>query len=124
RKYAVREYLKSISAIPREAKLLDCTVSNGIATLNFNSAFAAGYGTEDERTIVEGILTTLGQFEDIEGVIFHMDGRPLDTLGNIDLGGPQKVIRPEKPAPKEPGSKAKSPTPQPRDPGSENTVEF
>ena len=121
RKYAVREYLKSISAIPKEAKLLDCTVSNGIATLNFNSAFAAGYGTEDERTIVEGILTVLGQFDDVEGVIFHVDGQPVDTLGNIDLGGPQKVIRPERPTPKDPGSKTKSPAPQT---GSENTVEF
>jgi len=100
RVFAINEYLKTISAVPSEAKATGCKVESGIATIDFTSAFEAGYGTEDERTIVEGILTVLGQFKDIEAVQFTLDGKPLESLGNIDLTVPQKVVRPEPTQPK------------------------
>lgn len=100
RTYAINAYLKSISAVPTGAKAVSVRVDKGIATVDFTSEFDAGYGLEDERTIVEGILTTLGQFNDIEAVSFEVAGKPLESLGHLDLSTPQKVMhRPEIPAP-------------------------
>ncbi len=104
RVFAVNEYLKTISAVPTEAKVLTCKIQDGIATLDFTPAFEAGYGTEDERTIIEGILTVLGQFKDIEAVQFTSNGKVIESLGNIDLTVPQRVTRldpvpPSKPTP-------------------------
>lgn len=90
---AVNEYLKGVPAVPKDAQLLSAKVEGGIAMLNFNTAFASGYGTEDEQAIVNGVLASMAQFPGVSQVQFMVDGKPLDSLGNIDLSGPQPVLK-------------------------------
>ncbi len=89
----VNDYLARIPAVPKEAKLLDVKMDGPTAVLNFNSAFRAGYGTEDEQIIVQGILTSLAQFSEVQNVLFKIEGQPLESIGNIDLSEPQPVTR-------------------------------
>ncbi len=91
--FAVNRYLRTTKFVPQGAEVLTCTVDNSIATLDFNGAFATSYGTDDESTVVNGILATMGQFPDVAFVRFTVEGRPLETLGNLDLTDPQDVIR-------------------------------
>lgn len=89
----VNDYLDKIPAVPKEAQLIDVKMEGATAVLNFNDAFRSGYGTEDEQIIVEGILTTLSQFAEVQNVLFKINGQPLDSLGNIDLSQPQSVMK-------------------------------
>lgn len=89
----VNDYLDKIPAVPKEAQLIDVKMEGTTAVLNFNDAFRSGYGTEDEQIIVQGILTALAQFPEVQNVLFKINGQPLDSLGNIDLSQPQSVMR-------------------------------
>ncbi|HRJ27444.1 MAG TPA: GerMN domain-containing protein [Fimbriimonadaceae bacterium] len=91
--FAVNEFLGSSQVAPADAKLVTAQVKDKTVTLDFNAAFDTTYGTEDEHTILDGILLAVGQFPSIDFVVFQVEGRPLETLGNIDLTTPQKVIR-------------------------------
>lgn len=90
---AVNEYLDQIPAVDKEARLIGLETHGGIITLKFSPKFEAGYGTDDEKSIVVGILTTLGQFPEIKKAQFTIEGRQLESLGSIDLTEPQDVIR-------------------------------
>lgn len=92
--YALNEYLANVPAVPKSAKALSCKVDKGIATVNFNGDLMAGYGTEDEQMVINGILKTLGAFEDVKAVRILIDGEKAETLGNIEILDPQPVLRP------------------------------
>jgi len=91
--YAINAFLKQTGFVPANAKVLSVSVQNGLATVTFSEAFETTYGTEDEQTLVNGILKTLGQFKEIRKVVFKVGSHSLDTLGSIDLTEPQDVIR-------------------------------
>lgn len=96
RVFVVNEYLKELHSKgigDAKAKAVGIDVRNGIAYLDFNSAFEETYGTEDEGVVLNGILTSLGQFPEIEKVQFEIDGKAMDSLGDVDLTEPQPVIR-------------------------------
>ncbi len=94
RVFAVNAFLDRVAAAPRQARATSCAVKDGLATVNFTAEFDQTYGTDDEQVIVNGVLTALGQFPDIQTALFQVEGRPLETLGNIDLTEAQAVIRP------------------------------
>jgi len=91
--YSVNEYLRQSTVAPEGASLQRAKVVDGVVDLDFNESFRTTYGTEDEQTILNGILTVLGQFPDVVSARFLIDGKPLETLGNVDLSEPQLVIR-------------------------------
>lgn len=91
--FAVNQYLKDLKMIPAGAKATKATMKSGDLTLDFNTAFDHTYGSEDERTIVDGILRTLGQFAEINSVRFTIEGQQMETLGHLDLTTPQAVLR-------------------------------
>ncbi len=93
--YALNEFLAGSKVTPTDARAESCTVKDGVAMVEFSKAFDRTYGTEDEHTVVEGILRTMGQFPEISSVQFNVGGQPLETLGNIDLTTPQPVLRPD-----------------------------
>jgi spore germination protein GerM len=97
--FALNEFLKGLPMVPKGAKAKTVKVSNGTATVDFTAEFETTYGTEDEQTLLKGILTTLGQFEDVDKAVFMVEGRPLDSIGNVDLREPQPVMRPGQSAP-------------------------
>lgn len=92
--FAVNQFLDKASFVAKEVRLRSVKVEKGMATLDFSEAFATSYGTDDERTVVNGILTAVGQFPEIETVKFLANGKPIDSLGNIELTDPQPVLRP------------------------------
>lgn len=90
---AVNRYLDQLKMVPKDARALTCQISGTVATLDFSPAFETTYGTEDEQTVLKGVLTAMGQFKDVKQVKFTVAGRTLDTLGNVDLTVPQDVLR-------------------------------
>ncbi len=91
--FAVNSFLDEAKITPPGAKLKHCRVEKGLAVLTFTSEFETTYGTEDEQTLIKGILTAVGQFEEIKRVQFMIDDHKLETLGGIELLDPQPVIR-------------------------------
>ncbi len=93
-KFAVNEYLDQIPSVPREARVTEVVKrENGLVELHFTPDLIAGYGSEEERTIIQGILKAAGQFEDVRQVQFMVEGQPLDSLGHLDLTVPLDVER-------------------------------
>jgi hypothetical protein len=91
--YAVNKYLDLVSVVPEGAVLKSVKIENTIAVLDFSAEFASSYSTFDESTIVNGILTTMGQFPEVSYVKFMVEGKRLETLGNLDLIDPLEVQR-------------------------------
>ena len=91
--FVIDKYLRSVKAVPQDAVLKTCKLENGVATLDFNKAFDRTYGTFDESTIINGILTVMGQFSEVSYVKFTVEGQKIDTLGNMDLTDPLEVER-------------------------------
>lgn len=88
--YAVNRYIENTELAPG-AKLIDARAHDGILVLTFNEAFDRTYGTMDEGAMVNGILETVAQFDDVSKVQFMIGERPMATMGNIDLTQPQDV---------------------------------
>lgn len=91
RVFAVNEFLRATGLMPGGARAVSCVVEGGVATIEFSPEFDQTYGTEDERTIVDGVLRALAQFEGVRSVQFQVGGKPMETLGNIDLSRPLKI---------------------------------
>lgn len=89
--YAVNEFLGATGLVPAGARALSCRIAGAVATLDFSPEFDQTYGTEDERTIVDGVLRAMGQFPGVRFVQFHVRGKPMETLGNLDLTLPLKI---------------------------------
>ncbi len=67
--------------IPAGTRVRDLAISEGIATVDLSSAFAAGGGSFSMRARVAQVVFTLTQFPTVQAVRFQLDGQPLDTLG-------------------------------------------
>lgn len=91
--FAVNSFLDEAKITPAGAKLKACKVDKRLAILTFTPEFETTYGTEDEQTLVKGILTAVGQFQEIDKVQFMVEDHKLETLGGIELLEPQPVIR-------------------------------
>lgn len=89
--FAVNQFLANTKIADPSAKLLSVDVKNGVAALSFNAAMDATFGTEDEETLLNGLLATLSQFPDVEKAEFYANGKHIDTFGNVDLTEPQPV---------------------------------
>lgn len=91
--YAVNQYLSKLEAVNKDAKATSVTVENGVATIDFNAEFQSGFGSMDEKTVVEGILAVMGFFPEVQAVKFVVAGQPIESLGHIDLTEAQPVIK-------------------------------
>lgn len=98
RVFAVNEYLTGLKVVPKAARATKCEIKDGVATIDFTPEFETTYGTEDEQTILKGLLTTMAQFKGVEKVRFTVQGHTLETLGNVDLTEPQPVMQEEAPS--------------------------
>ena len=82
-----------MNPIPRGTRLLSLKVKDGLATVDLSREFSDNFsgGAEDEALCISSILRTLSQFPEIKKVLFEVEGKPLDTLGHLELDGPQDV---------------------------------
>jgi spore germination protein GerM len=83
----------SANPIPEGTKLLSLKVADGLATVDFSKEFRDKFsgGSEAEGMTVDAILRTLGQFPEVKQVQLLVEGKPLDTLGHLDLSKPLDV---------------------------------
>jgi len=69
------------STIPTGSKLLGLSIANGIATANFNSAFASGGGSFSMQARIAQVVFTLTQFSTVQKVLFQLNGVTATTFG-------------------------------------------
>lgn len=73
--------------IPSGTRLLGLNFKNGLATIDFSHEFSDNFhgGSDAEALLVRSILRTLSQFSQVKHVRLLVEGKPLDTLGHLDL---------------------------------------
>ncbi|MCX7799351.1 MAG: GerMN domain-containing protein [Fimbriimonadales bacterium] len=85
---ALNGFLRASRIAPQEARCVAVRREGDVAVLDFSAPFAQTYGSEDEQALLAGIAKTLRQFPGIQRFRLAVDGKPLDSLGNIDLSEP------------------------------------
>jgi germination protein M len=69
------------SQVPTGTQLLGLSVDNGIATVDLTSEFESGGGSASMNMRIAQVVYTLTQFSTVKGVLFELDGQPVDVLG-------------------------------------------
>jgi germination protein M len=69
------------SQTPAGTQLLGLTVENSVATVDLTSEFESGGGSASMNMRIAQVVYTLTQFPTVKGVLFELDGRPVDVLG-------------------------------------------
>ena len=77
-----------------KAKVLDIQTTKGVALINCTPEIQKGYGTMEEGNLIKALSMALGQFKPIKSFQIVIEGHTVESLGNIDLTTPVKVIRP------------------------------
>jgi hypothetical protein len=67
--------------IPVGTQLLGLAIDKGIATVDLTSEYESGGGTASMTMRLAQVVCTLDQFPTVKGVLFKLDGRPIDVLG-------------------------------------------
>jgi hypothetical protein len=69
------------TAVPDGTQLLGLTITDGIATVDLTSEFESGGGSASMQARLAQVVYTLTQFPTVDGVLFSLDGEPIDVLG-------------------------------------------
>jgi germination protein M len=67
--------------IPDGTQLLSLAIDDGIATVDLTSEYESGGGTASMTMRLAQVVCTLDQFPTVKGVLFELDGSPVDVLG-------------------------------------------
>jgi germination protein M len=73
------------SEVPGETELLDVALADGTATVDVSSEFESGGGSLSMTARVAQVVFTATQFDNVERVLFLMDGAPIEFLGGEGL---------------------------------------
>jgi hypothetical protein len=74
------------SAIPDGASLLDIALADGVATVDLDASFVSDDASM--QGAVAQVVATLTRFPTVERVAFRIDGDPVSSLGDVDVGQP------------------------------------
>lgn len=88
---AINGFLAEAKVAPAEAKCRSARREGDLVVLDFSAAFGQTYGAEDEQTLLGGIANTLAQFPGVKRFRITVEGRPIETLGNIELTDPLAI---------------------------------
>jgi germination protein M len=69
------------SAIPDGTQLLGLTIEDSVARVDLTSEFESGGGSASMQTRLAQVVYTITQFPTVKGVVFSLDGEPIDVLG-------------------------------------------
>lgn len=69
------------TSVPDGTQLLGLTIDDGIATVDLTSEFESGGGSASMQMRLAQVVYTITQFPTVEGVLFSLDGEPIDVLG-------------------------------------------
>jgi spore germination protein GerM len=80
------------SAIPDGTELRDVALADGLATVDLDETYESGGGSLSMTARVAQVVFTATQFENVDRVLFLLDGEPVDFLGGegIVLAEPQR----------------------------------
>jgi spore germination protein GerM len=81
------------TAIPEGTELLGLTIDDGIARADLTSEFESGGGTLSMQSRLAQVVFTLTQFPTVDGVVFSLDGEPVDVLGGEGIIIDQPLTR-------------------------------
>lgn len=90
---AINGFLEASHVVDQGAKAVSAHLEGSVLVINFSKPFERTYGTDDERTLIDGILHTVRQFNEVQAVRILVVGDRIDTLGNIDLNEDLQVTR-------------------------------
>jgi spore germination protein GerM len=68
------------TAVPQGSQLLGLTIDNGIASVDLTSEFESGGGSLSMMLRLAQVVCTLDQFPTVKGVLFNLDGEPVDVF--------------------------------------------
>lgn len=74
-----------ITAIPEGTELRGVDLDDGTATVDLTGEFASGGGTLSMTARVAQVVFTATQFDNVDEVVFWLDGEPIDALGGEGL---------------------------------------
>jgi spore germination protein GerM len=69
------------TAIPDGTQLLGLSIEDGIARVDLTSEFETGGGSASMQNRLAQVVYTITQFPTVKGVVFSLDGDPIDILG-------------------------------------------
>lgn len=76
-----------------KARAIGVDIHGRNALIDFNPEIEKGYGSTEEGEVIRALSAALGQFSEIDTFQIVVDGKTLDTLGELDLSEPIAVIR-------------------------------
>jgi germination protein M len=77
----VEQDLGLSTAVPEGTQLLGLVIEDGVARVDLTSEFESGGGTASMQMRLAQIVYTITQFPTVKGVLFSLDGEPIDVLG-------------------------------------------
>jgi hypothetical protein len=89
--FALNHFLRESKIVPDDAKALHVQVKDGVALVDVTPSFNQTYGSLDEEALLKGMAATLAQFKDIDKMQFFVEGKVVESLGNVDLTEPLPV---------------------------------
>ena len=98
RLFAVNHFLQQSNIAPNDAKAIGIQVKDKVAYIDVTKSFEQSYGSLDEEAMLKGLCASLAQFPEIDKVQFLIEGKAVQSLGNVDLSEPIPV-RERDPAP-------------------------
>lgn len=91
-----REEAAGVSTlIPGGTQLLGLKIANGVATVDLTSEYESGGGSASMSMRIAEIVYTLTQFPTVKGVLFELDGQPVDVIGGEGVDVDHPVARKE-----------------------------
>lgn len=73
------------TSVPEGTQFLGLRIGDGVAHVDLTSEFESGGGTLSMTTRLAQVVYTLTQFPTVKGVVFSLDGEPIDVLGGEGL---------------------------------------
>jgi spore germination protein GerM len=68
------------TAVPQGTQLLGLMIDDGIASVDLTSEFESGGGSLSMTMRLAQVVCTLDQFPSVDGVLFKLDGEPVDVF--------------------------------------------
>jgi spore germination protein GerM len=85
------------SPLPTGTQLLNLTIHNGVAMVNFSKEFRTNFrgGDSQEISVVNSVLQTMGAYPNINQTQILVEGKSIDSLGGmVVISSALNVIRP------------------------------
>lgn len=91
--FALNTYLESTKITSNAARVTSASLQGDTLVVTFSPEIMGGYGSEDESTLINGLLLTAGQFDEVQKMVFKIGDDEIDSLGHVEIANPMPVQR-------------------------------